>query len=367
MDRRSFLLSAGTGLAVGLVPAALATAPAHASLDRELPGSDADRKVLRFIDRARRRREAVHSRTLRRLGRDGTDPIEQAFARSTAAMAAIERLPRLAVPDQVHPAFQAFAAELLDEVGAGVHALRSLFDAVLDAGSEPDPGSLAPVFEWTGRYLDDEDELSEASRRINRGSLDELQARIEDEGLQGVTRHQARRMRRLADLSERIASAGGQSGVLAPADARVIDEVAEGKRRWSSLVVEDDEPMSAGRVLGVIACGLGVLVGGLVVFLSIGCAVSCDAPGLIAVALLGGVLIGACIYGIVRLVGGAQVPRRGRSMTSGPPTPAPARRAHRSTGPPGPGRYPPDRSPWMRSRRRSLCSRATPHRPALAT
>ena len=54
-------------------------------------------------------------------------------------------------------------------------------------------------------------------------------------------------------------------------------------------------------VLGLVGCGLGVLVGGYLVVVGIGYAFACESPGMLLVALLGASVIGGSRVGFVRI------------------------------------------------------------------
>jgi hypothetical protein len=308
MDRRSFLHLAGAGAV-----AAVAT-------EGDAVAAPADAWGLqRRIARLRRRWERATARSLARVGLAEAEPddTERAWARAAGAMVAIEGLARVPIEDQVHPAAQGLLAELVQGLGEGLQALRARLEAVAEAPA-PEPQALALVFDGEAAALEEEVSLSEASRRLNRNGLALLRKELAEEGLPARARREARRLRRLEELSARIAEAGADSEVLTPADPALRERVQQGALRWSVVQAAGlDAPArrgpSAVQVLGLIGCGLGVLVGGFLVFFGIGCAVSCDAPGLLLVALLGGLVIAACVTGIVAIV---------RAIRRGPEGPA---------------------------------------------
>lgn len=313
MDRRSFLLTAGA--AAGLAPAlgvgpALA-APRLGGAAAVLPGSRADQRLRRQVARLRRRQDRVAARSLARVGLAGVeiDPEERAWARSAGAMAAIDGLARIPVADQLHPAVQALTGQLFEQVALGLQALRRRFEQVAASPREPSPDELDAAFARQLQALGEETELSEASRRLHHNGLDALRAELAEEGLRARTAREARRLSRLEAMAERIALAGGSTAVLTPADPRVQGEVARGRGRWAALSSDSlpadapgDRPgPTAAQVLGLIGCGLGIVVGGFLVVVGIACGISCDAPGVLLVALLGALVIGACVWGILSI------------------------------------------------------------------
>jgi hypothetical protein len=299
MNRRNFLVSAGAGALAGLAPSAAQAKPIAA-------GEGDDRALRSRVDRLRRHWEAVQRRTLQRQKLEAPDEVQLAWARSTAAMATIERVAQVPIQDQVHTAVQTLIADLVDAVGQGVYAMHGLLEAALE--SQASSADFDRALAETEVGIEEEVELSDGSRTLNRNTARELRARIAEEGFAAFGQREVRRLRRLIDLAERIASVEGQTGVLAPSSPQTLIDVDLGIARWATLASAAPGPASAGHILGLIACGLGVALGGYLLIGSIFCAFACEAPGLLLVALLGAALIVLCVWGIVHLV------RRRRSL-----------------------------------------------------
>ena len=85
MDRRSFLQTAGIGLAGGLLPAKAVAAPSVA-----LPDGPDDRRVRAFTDRVRARRNRLEARLGRRFSSSDDQALTAAYARASASVAATE-------------------------------------------------------------------------------------------------------------------------------------------------------------------------------------------------------------------------------------------------------------------------------------
>ncbi len=284
MERRKFLIgSSGSLTAAVLPPFSFKTRPG--------PDYTALAKDLLH------RRDRVAERTLRRLGAHKPDEIQLAYARSAGAMAAIDRLSLLPIRDQVHSSIQALMGELFTNVGEGLLAVEKLFDTITTKAPEPDPDALKSLFAGSRKVVLEED-LTEASKALYKNGLAILVEELDQEGFHPRLRREARRIRRLASLSERIAKDGLDTAVLTPADPKLKAEVEAAQQEMGDSA-KVPKGHTALQVLGLIGCGLGIIVGGYYIVMGIACAISCDAPGALIIAILAAVIMAASIWGII--------------------------------------------------------------------
>ncbi|MFT4980130.1 MAG: hypothetical protein ACI8S6_006042 [Myxococcota bacterium] len=248
----------------------------------------------REVERLRARRDRVTDRTLRRLRSNGSDDRKLAYAQGMGAMVAINRLSTIPVRDQVHPAMQDLIYDLFTDIGRFIHTLSGMFSEA--AQVQPEPAVLARTLEEIRVGLE-HDALSDASRTLHRNGLALLKEEFAEEGLQPRLRREARRLRQLTDLAERIALADGDTGVLTPANPALLAEVEAGEEAWSGESITRKKA-TKWQILGLIGCGLGIAVGGFMIVGGISCAISCGGGETLLIALLGGGIIFGSIFGI---------------------------------------------------------------------
>ena len=304
VDRRTFLQQAGLGLA-GTVAAGAGVAATVTPADAAPPSpalEAEERRIDKHLDRVHRRRDRMRTRIERKLRRvDEPEALEQAYARSVAALGAIEMLGHLPRRDQVHHRVQDAARQLFIDLGQGVLAVREALAATVEDGSEPD---LEPQLgELDPSYLHDAD-TSDAARRVSRGTVAEIKAELRLEGLQGVARRHLRKLDRAVRLADHIAATGRGLKALEGTDPGTHATIEEGEARWGSRAAgvarkATGDGLVGVLILGIIVAGIAVLFAGYIVVGAISCAISCDAPGLFVVAIIGMLIIGLLIAGIV--------------------------------------------------------------------
>ncbi len=268
--------------------------------------------AARLVERLERRRSNVTRRTLRRVGATAEDERALLYARGAAATTVIEQLSHTPVRLQVHPDVQRVALAAADDVGRALESLREVLDDVAEQAEDPHPDDLAELFERTEIELAAVD-VSERSWTLNRNAVREVHGDARRHGLRAVCRRESDRLNKLRDLSARMARAG-RTTALESADPALRMEVTESRRHWGDDT--EKHPYTALQVLGIIGCGLGIVVSGVFVIAGINCAFSCGSPSTVLLAVLGAVVIAACVAGIIAIV---------RRHQNGPPDAASAR------------------------------------------
>jgi len=291
MQRRTFM-AAGTGV--------LALSFAN-DVEAAVPLGDEDRRVRRRVEQLLNRRAFVRRRTLRALRVQTPNELQEAYAQGASAMAIVEALSKVPVEDQVHPAMQTLADDVLEDIATSSTAMQAAFEEFAEEHEEFDSETLEVLLDRTEADFGALD-VGDDSQRMNLNGLRELRKRARKEGLRPQARRVAKKIAKAHMLAKRIAVAEAETGVLSHASPELQQRVALGSARWRMLdaAATRPRPLTATRALGVVLCGLGVLFGGFVFFVGIACAISCGA-GALVFALLGAVLIGACSAGILVL------------------------------------------------------------------
>jgi len=228
-----------------------------------------------------------------------TSPEARTVARGIGALAAIDALSRTPPTEQVHPALQEVIAELCADVGRHLRAVAGLLHRAGEL--DPEPALVERLLD-SARQEIDEEEIGASARRLNQNGTANLKTELREEGPQPRLRRERRKILRAWSLAQRIATSP-DTAVLTPANPTLAAEVSSSQ--WAG---GDRKPLTALEVLGLIGCGLAIVVGGYLVIVGIACAVSCASAEALLIALVAGLLIWGGIAGIRRITRSREVP-----------------------------------------------------------
>ncbi len=279
MDRRSFLGTVAGGVALG--------GTAFASE----PGDE----ILGLLDRLTAQRHRAERDA--RAAFDADSVGLGWYPRSAGAMAVVDALATVPIEDQAHPAMQTYMAEVFATIGEGIEEAFGMFTELAEGDHAADPERVASALAEVQAAFGSA-RVSDASRRLVGNGLDALGVRLRQDGLGGEARRAVRRLSRLRRIARRVVDDPRGTSVLAPADPSFHLRIAAGTARWGFVAGRTFNYLE---VLGLIGCGLGILAGTYVFVVSVACALACDAPGLLLISLVGGLVVVLCIYGIVAL------------------------------------------------------------------
>lgn len=277
MDRRDFLMGSGSGLA---------------TLGLARPGGARDRRLRDRVRELRCERDAFARRTLARFDA-GAPPASLDFARGVGALAAVDRLSRVPRRDQVHPAMQALIGELMTDVGVLLRGLPSLYDEALIVAPGVGAEHLRQLVHGLAHQLAEDDPRAN-TRHLAEGGFRDLLDEITAVGVAPTLERERRRLVRAWSLAEQMA--GTETAALTSASPQLTNEVEAGEEEWGTSPPRD--PWTALQILGLIGCGLGMIVGGYMVIVGVACLASCGGMGGLVIAMLGAALAWASISGI---------------------------------------------------------------------
>jgi len=259
-----------------------------------------DEEAIRSLAARQRQHWASVTRTtLEKLGWHTAPEVPRevvTYARHAAAMACVESLSTLDAADQTHPAMQELIVELITAIGTGCAELLVALNHVAAWEEVPDASVVENQLEASLLALSTAP-VGERSWTLNKNGASRQHNRIRRHGIRAEAGRQARRLERMVNLAGRISAHGGETGVLELADPKLEARVAQGKRKWA--LQSRPAVIDFLLVLGVVASGLAVLVGGACIFVGIACAIDCGAEALL-IALFGGVVFAAGIWGAKR-------------------------------------------------------------------